>query len=335
VGAVTVERRARNSPIVEFKEQPMIRSAPNVNVMKAAGWALVLAVALAAGPRAENRSGAGILLLAHGGSPQWNERVAGVAAEVDRQFATEVALGMASRASIQNAVNRLEARGVREIVAVPLFVSSWSSVIRSTEYLLSLRREAPSELAIFAKMDHSAHGAGPAAPLPPAEDGTLPVRARVPVRITPALNRHELIGQILADRAIEISREPAQEAVLLVAHGPVPEDDNRLWLDDMTSLAQHVRAARRFSAVHVLTVRDDAAAPLKAKATAELRDLVQAETIAGRRVLIVPHLMSFGGIEQGVRKRLEGLDYVMASQALMPDARIAQWVLASVAGPER
>ncbi len=45
----------------------------------------------------------------------------------------------------------------------------------------------------------------------------------------------------------------------------------------------------------------------------------------------MPHLMSFGGIEQGIRKRLEGLDYTMTTQALMPDERIARWVLASVA----
>ena len=61
----------------------------------------------------------------------------------------------------------------------------------------------------------------------------------------------------------------------------------------------------------------------------ELREKVQAQLAQGRRVLIVPHLMSFGGIEQGVRKRLEGLDYTMSEQALMPDDRIVQWVLAS------
>jgi len=46
-------------------------------------------------------------------------------------------------------------------------------------------------------------------------------------------------------------------------------------------------------------------------------------------VLIVPHLMSFGGIEQGVRKRLEGLAYTMTAQALMPDDRIVEWVRVS------
>ena len=60
------------------------------------------------------------------------------------QQPTEVAFGMASRPAIQTAVDRLVERGASSIVAVPLFVSSHSSVITSTEYLLGLRSEAPS-----------------------------------------------------------------------------------------------------------------------------------------------------------------------------------------------
>ena len=47
---------------------------------------------------------------------------------------------MATRANIQTAVNALTARGVSEIVAVPLFVSSPSSVVTSTQYLLGCAR---------------------------------------------------------------------------------------------------------------------------------------------------------------------------------------------------
>lgn len=46
-------------------------------------------------------------------------------------------------------------------------------------------------------------------------------------------------------------------------------------------------------------------------------------------MLIVPHLMSFGGIEKGLLERLAGLDYTMTTQALMPDDRIVEWVVAS------
>lgn len=275
----------------------------------------------------------GVLLLAHGGAAQWNERVTAVAATVDQTQPTEVAFGMATRANIQSAIDKLAARGVTEIVAVPLFVSSYSSVITSTEYLLGLRKDAPKDLAIFAKMSHGSHGAAGAedhsAHGMPAADPASPVTTKLPVRMTPAPNRHPIIGAIAADRAKSISTAPAKEAVILVAHGPVPDDDNRRWLADMAVLAETVKASAAYGSVDYMTVRDDAGPAMREAATKELREKVQAQIAQGRRVLIVPHLMSFGGIEQGIRKRLEGLDYTMTSQALMPDDRIVQWVQAS------
>jgi sirohydrochlorin ferrochelatase len=279
----------------------------------------------------------GVLLLAHGGQPQWNERVLEVARRVDDSRPTEVAFGMATRASIQAAIDKLTARGVKEIIAVPLFVSSHSSVITSTEYLLGLRKDAPKDLAIFAKMSHGSHGAPAAADHsahaghPPAVDPASPVVTTLPIRMTAALNRHPLVGAIAADRARSISAAPEKEAVILVAHGPVPDEDNRRWLEDMAVLAEQVKASSPYASVDYLTVRDDAGPAMREAATRELRDKVSAQAAQGRKVLIVPHLMSFGGIEQGVRKRLEGLDYTMTTQAIMPDGRIVQWVLASIA----
>src|SRR5690606_6495796 len=148
----------------------------------------------------------GILLLAHGGAESWNENVREIARAVDATHPTEIAFGMATRANIQAAADRLAARGAAEIVAVPLFVSSHSSVVRATEYLLGLRDDAPPQLAAFAKMSHGSssqgghtmtasahegdnahagHGSHGAAA---ADDGTKPIATTLPVRITPALN---------------------------------------------------------------------------------------------------------------------------------------------------
>jgi hypothetical protein len=80
--------------------------------------------------------------------------------------------------------------------------------------------------------------------------------------------------------------------------------------------------------VDYLTLRDDAPKPVRDKATAELHELVTKHTAAGRRVLIVPLLISFGGIERGLRERLDGLTYTIPTAALMPDDRLVTWVLA-------
>src|SRR5262245_15328332 len=202
---------------------------------------LCLPLPAAAQPAAPS---SGILLLAHGGAKGWNDSVAAAASEIDRERPIEVAFGMATRRNIQAAVDRLIERGVTEIVAVPLFVSPHSSVVRATEYLLGQRRDAPADLAIFAKMDHgpAGHGdhAGHGAAAAP-EDGTKPIVSRVPIRMAPALGRHPLVAAILADRAKAISKEPGREVVVLVAHGPVPQDDNDRWLADLGALAAEMR----------------------------------------------------------------------------------------------
>jgi sirohydrochlorin cobaltochelatase len=284
----------------------------------------------------------GVLLLAHGGSEQWNAQVMKLAGDVDEMMPTEVAFGMATRANIQRAVDRLHSRGADEIVAVPLFVSSWSSVITSTEYLLGQRPEAPPELAIYARMNHGArasggnhegsHGGDDHA-AHAAVDPRSPVVLPVPVRMTRALNDHPIVAAILADRARSISRDPEHEAVVIVAHGPVGDEENRRWLSDMASLADRVRVAASFPAVEYLTLRDDAPKPVRDQATAELRAVVTKHLDAGRRVLIVPLLVSFGGIEKGLRERLEGLAYTMPAAALVPDDRLVDWVASMAKQP--
>jgi sirohydrochlorin cobaltochelatase len=264
----------------------------------------------------------GILLLAHGGSAEWNAQITALAAQVNRTMPTEVAFGMATRGAIQSGVDRLVSRGATEIVAVPLFISSWSSVITSTEYLLGQRSEAPAALAAFAKMshgdhaDHAQHG-----------DGTTRITSPVPVRMTRALNDHAVVADILTSRARSISKTPSQESVVIVAHGPNSDAENRQWLADMGSLANQMTKSDRFASIDYLTLRDDAPAPVRDQATQDLRSLVSRHLAEGRRVLIVPLLVSFGGIERGLRTRLEGLAYTMPAAALVPDDRLGGWVL--------
>jgi sirohydrochlorin ferrochelatase len=296
--------------------------------LPALALAISTAFAVADRPVVASQATEGILLLAHGGAASWNERVEALAAKVGETQPTEVAFGMASRPTIQSAVDRLVARGAQRIVAVPLFVSSHSSVVRSTEYLLGLRTEMPADLKIFAKMNHGASGDHSAHEMPASahEKNMTPVASPAPIRLTAALNRHQLVGEILASRAQSISTTPAQESVIIVAHGPVPADDNTRWLEDMAVLARTVAAGAAYRSVDYLTVRDDAPAAIRDAATQELRALVGRRVGEGSRVLVVPLLMSFGGIEQGIKKRLEGLEYTMAPQGLMPDARLESWV---------
>jgi sirohydrochlorin ferrochelatase len=267
-----------------------------------------------------------ILLLAHGGSDDWNNEVNKLAQATDKACPTEVAFGMATKSNMEAAIHRLASRGVSEIIAVPLFISSHSSVVSSSQYLLGLISEAPPDLVKFARMshghgaeDHSAHNSDP----------TKPIDLPVPVRMTSALGRHPLVAGILLSRAQSISQEPREETVVLVAHGPVSDVENARWLADMSSLAEQMKSNGPFRDIRFMTVRDDAPAPIRDQATAELRKLIESVKAEKRRALVVPLLLSYGGIEPGVKKRLEGLEYTITNQALLPDDRLIEWVLTS------
>ena len=100
----------------------------------------------------------------------------------------------------------------------------------------------------------------------------------------------------------------------------------------MAALKDQLAARSDFQRIEYITVRDDAPEPVRSKATAELRRIVEGASAEGKRILIVPLLLSYGGIEEGIRKRLEGLEYRMPDQALLPDERLARWVLESAKG---
>jgi sirohydrochlorin ferrochelatase len=317
--------------------------------------ALIVSVASAQAPvpqdsqkrAAPSSSTTGILLMAHGGGKDWNSKVNAVAAEVDKQMPTDVALGMADRATLQAGIDKLVARGVTQIVAVPLFISSHSSVIESTKYLLGLRADAPKDLADFAMDGMPGMSSAPKAPdsvhandknsHPTTEASASaakpelpkPIKSPIPLRIAPALDRHPLVAQILADRAAAIAKDPSHDVLILVAHGPNGDQENAQWLADMDSLVKQMSVRASYARVEYVTLRDDAEAPVRDQATADLRKAAQSANDAGYHVLIVPLLLSYGGIENGLRQRLDGFEHTMSPQGLLPDPRIAQWVLES------
>jgi hypothetical protein len=90
----------------------------------------------------------------------------------------------------------------------------------------------------------------------------------------------------------------------------------------MASIAGRIGRTERFAAIDYLTLRDDAPKPVRDAATAELRAIVTKRLAEGRRVLVVPLLVSFGGIEKGLRERLDRLAYTMPAAGLVPDDRL-------------
>lgn len=262
----------------------------------------------------------GVVLLAHGGSSVWNKSVLKVRDGLASRFPIEVAFGMADARTIQKAVDRLAGARVKRVIAVPLFVSSHSEVMEQTKFVLGIRKE-PSREFMDAPHAHRGH--------------TLAkrVETKLPIVLTPALDDHPIVGEILLARAKEMSREPAKEAVVLVGHGPLDDKDDELWLRSMSNLGKTVRAAGGFASVHSVTLRDDAPEKKRKEADRRIRDLVS-KLSRGGRVLVVPCLIAPGGIERRVQKTLDGLFYEWTGKTLLPDDRIGRWVSLGVEASE-
>ena len=278
-----------------------------------AGFVAAVFLTLAPASRAEEARG-GILLLAHGAHAHpghahhsaagvWNANVEHLARSLDGRRPTEVAFGMADPQSIQAAVDRLERRGIKEIAAIPLFVSSHSPIIGNFRYILGLQ----AELAKTTRLRHLER-----------------VSSTAQFRFAGAMDAHALVSEIVLERALTVTADPATTSVVLIAHGPNDAEENRLWLRDMEAHARFLRERGGFRGVDVLTHRNDAPGPVKAEARAAFRQRV-AEAAENGVVVVVPLLLSVAGIEAELEADLNGLAYRFA-QPLMPHPNIGRWV---------
>jgi len=290
----------------------------------------VACVGFAPGARAADASG--ILLLAHGShrgmghgaahdhahhdsapaarAPQptlgpdiWNQNIEVIAADLNRTVPTEVAFGMAEPQAMQAAADRLVARGVSHIVAVPLYISSHSPIIGNFRYILGLQEQMGQRTAI---------------------KKLARVHSKATFAFSGAMDADPLVSEILLERARAKTDNPATTNLVIIAHGPNDEEDNKLWLADMEKHAAYLKA-RGFRSVEVLTHRNDADAATKAAARAAFRARVETAARDGTTV-VVPLLMSAGGIEKDVEDDLKGLTFVFA-QPLAPHPNLERWVL--------
>jgi sirohydrochlorin ferrochelatase len=283
----------------------------------------------------------GVLILAHGSKDQnWNKSVIDAAEPLKKQYAVEVAFGMANPETMQQAIDKLESQSVTRIVVVPLFVSSYSPIIRQNEYLLGLREELADEPMI---MDHTSeklneHHGQYSHHLMNDEEKNMelrPLNFKSEILLLKPLDDHPFVAEILHARIQELSQRPENETVIIVAHGPNDEEDNENWIKIMDSIADQIRAkqvqeeSKKFKQIFCLTIRDDAEEDIYEQAKQHLRTLVFQAAKDGK-VIIVPLLLSQGGIEKGIVKRLEGLDYVWNGKTLLPHPNISRFVQTSV-----
>lgn len=274
----------------------------------------------------------GVLVLAHGSmNKDWNSSIQEVTNPLKENYFVEIAWGMANALNMQPAISKLEQKGVNTIVVVQLFVSSYSPIIRQNEFLLGLRdslADAPMPMMIHDMENHRMTMKMPENLQP------LEINPNIKIILTKPLDDHPLVAGILMDRIEQLSINPSKETILLVAHGPNSESDNDNWIKTSESLAEQIKDFQvnngdAFQDIISLTVRDDADEEIHEQAKQEFR----ANVIEANRkgdAIVIPLLLSQGGVEKKYLSRLEGLNYKWTGETLLPHYNIAKFIQVSV-----
>lgn len=255
----------------------------------------------------------GILVMAHGGEAEWN---AAVEKSVDplRSFCpVTVAFGMADRASLESAIDRLETEGVSRIAVVRLFVSS-ESFAHQTEYLLGIRPDPPKEFIEHPMVHRN-------------ENHKNSARSAVQKHALVVLNQEglldsPLISQIIAERIKKLSAAPAQESVLILAHGAEDDKENERWLLKLSESIKKISELDRFRTVKIQTLREDWGKERKISER-RIRKFVEAGARDSGRVIVIPfRVFGFGPY----REILKGLSYVADELGMLPHPNVTEWI---------
>ena len=245
----------------------------------------------------------GVLLLAHGfgerGDKIFAERLGGLSSI----FPTSVSYGMSMMGSghIQASVDALVEKGAKRIVAIPVVSSTDNTMFRQWEY-------------IFGKRDDASYLSVPQ------------VETDAEILLSTAIDDNPLVADILLDNLDELSEDPSQETVIIVAHGPEGDEDNVKALEMLSNVAMIVEQDGGFADVMSATLQDDAAPEVRQANVEKLRGMVESATAAGNKVLIVSNLMSARSIQHKIRKDLQGLDYQFSNKGLVQHDSFIKWV---------
>jgi sirohydrochlorin cobaltochelatase len=256
----------------------------------------------------------GTIVVAHGGDSLWNAHARQVAMAAKTGGPVEVSFLMgagAKTARFQDAVARLEAQGVSQIVVVPLLVSSHSGHYEQIRYL------GGDSVTLDETMMHHLHMAGIERP-----------KAKVPVRVAKALDSSHEVARVLADRALAMTGTPKDNALFIVGHGPNSAEDYASWMENLRPIADSVKAMTGFRDVRIDMVRDDAPAPVRAEAVRRVRELIDLQHMAtGKDVIVVPVLISKGSVSRDkVPNDIKGTRSVYAGEPLAPHPAMSRWV---------
>lgn len=240
----------------------------------------------------------GILVISHGSrSSRWVEGVDEAVSAVRLPDGIPVVssfLELVEGRLIEDGIRALESRGVTDILAIPLFISSGSTHLDEIAYALRVIPE----------------------PALPTKLVPLPIQAKV--TFNSPIDNDPAIAQIMYDKIKELSTDPGKETVLLLGHGTAERGFHRKWRHTLRGLADRMKELGHFAAA-------DYAMLLPDQLSCRLRSLQKRRP--GDSVIVAVLFLSEGYFTKTlIPSRLDGVDCRYNGRTLLPDPQISRWI---------
>ncbi len=252
---------------------------------------------------ADLKGSQGVLILMHGFREQGDKMFRAQMQPIGDIFPTSMGVGMAMMMSdhIQVALNDLEAAGAKEIVVVPVTSSATNELHRQWMYIFG--QQVKPEFSSVSR-----------------------VKSNAKLLFVPPPGDDPLVAEILLDNALELSKDPKKEVVIIAGHGPSSAEDNAEELRVLAGLAKVIKQDGGFADVRGMTLQDDAPPEIREANVQKLRAAVDAAAKQGQRVIVVTNLISGRSVQAKLRSDLKGLEYEFNSKGLVSHPNFMKWM---------
>lgn len=247
----------------------------------------------------------GVLVLSHGVG-QNSDRLMKQSLEpmaTKRPTAIGFGMSMMSSAHLQAAVDDLVARGAKRIILVDQGTTTkYNTLTRHWQYIFGLYPEAsymsvPRVNAPGVQFLYAGH-----------------------------FNDDPLVTEMVYENAKSVSRNPANETLVIVGHGPEDKVDNDPDLRILQAHVERIKAKKEFADVRLINLQDDALKPVRASNVRTLRRWVEQAGKEGRDVIVVAISAASYGVQVNIKNDLKGLKYTFAEKGLSENPRFVDWV---------
>lgn len=256
----------------------------------------------------ELRGDIGVLVLSHGVGENSDRMMVEALRPISSKKPTAVAFGMAMMKSsqIQSAVDDLTERGAKSIVVVPNGTTTpYNTLTRQWQYIFDMGEEATYLEVPKVKSEASFH-------------------------MTEHFADSPLITDILYDYVKEVSKNPTNEFVMIIGHGPEDGEDNEPDLEILNAHVERIKARNEFADVKLWNLQDDAIPPVRKSNVKKIRRWMKKASEQGQDVIVVAIAAASHGVQEHIREDLRGLDYTFADKGMSEHPKYLEWMESAI-----